>query len=81
MFWKKKKKPAKLSREEILAQATATAAAKREEIGDETLDKIRAALMKKENSALEQAKRKIMDMDEDKVRDNLHFWMREDRDN
>ena len=84
MFWpikkkakKKAVKPKKPSREDILAQAKATVAAKRAEIGEETLDKIREAIMKKENSALEQAKRKIMDMDDDKVRDNLSLWLRD----
>ena len=79
MFWKKKK-PKKPSREKILAEAKANMTAKREEIGDETLDQIRQAIMKKENSALEKAKRQIQDMDDDKVRDNLQFWLREGKD-
>ena len=78
MFWKKKKKPAKPTREEIIAQATKAAADKREEIGEDTLDQIRDAIMEKENSALEQAKRKVKAMDDDKVRDNIRHWMRED---
>ncbi len=78
MFWKKKKKPkAKPSREEIIAQAQKVAAAKTEEIGDETLEKIRAAMFKKENSAMEQAKRQIMAADDDKVRDNLKYLLRD----
>lgn len=77
MFWKKKKKAKKPSREEIIAQAKATAKAKSEEIGEETLDQIREALMKKENSPLEQAKKKVREMDQDKLHDNIKYWMRE----
>jgi len=81
MFWKKKKpkKTNGLTREQILAQAKANASAAREEIGDETLQKIKAALEKKENSALMQAKNKVKAMDEDKVRDNLSLWLKEDK--
>ena len=78
MFWKKKKKAKKPTREEIIAQATKAAADKRAEIGEETLDKIRNAIHQRENSALEQAKRKVKAMDDDKVRDNIRHWMRED---
>lgn len=80
MFWKKKKnkKSQKTSREAILAQAKANAAAAREEIGDDTLEKIKKALLEKENSPFAQAKRRIEAMDEDKVRDNVSLWMRED---
>ena len=87
MFWKKKNKgkdpskpadPAgKLSREQILAQARANAAAARAEIGDETLEKIKEALLKKQQSAIEQAKRQIQAADQDKVRDNIKFMMSE----
>lgn len=79
MFWKKKKdkKNQNPSREEILAQAKANAAAAREEIGDETLEKIKAAMEKKKNSPFEQAKRRVQAMDEDHVRDNVSLWMRE----
>lgn len=87
MFWKKKDKgkapdSAKKTgqtREEILAQARATASAARAEIGDETLDKIRDALMRKQASAIEQAKNQIKNADQDKVRDNIKFMMGEDR--
>ena len=82
MFWKKKKPVKKtqgLTREQILAQAQANASAAREEIGDETLQKIKAALEKKENSALMQAKNKVKAMDDDKVRDNLSLWLKEDK--
>lgn len=89
MFWKKKDKskgtkpatPAgkKLSREEILAQAKANAAAARAEIGDETLDKIKQALLRKQQSAIEQAKAQIKATDMDKVRDHLSLWLEEDK--
>lgn len=85
MFWFKKKKekkiapvsPQKPTREDILAQARASAAAARAEIGDENLDKIRQAMLKKENNPLEQAKKKVMEMDRQKVADSVSDWMRE----
>ena len=77
-FLKPKKKEAKkLSREEIIAQAKANAAAAREEIGDETLEKIREALLQKENNPFEQAKAKVKSMDRQKVADSVSDWLRE----
>lgn len=79
MFWKKKKSkkdPKKLTREQIIAQAKANAAAAREEIGDETLQKIKAAMERRESSAFAQAKKKVKSMDDDKVRDNLSLWLK-----
>lgn len=76
MFWKKKKKaPAKPSREELIAQAKANAAKARTEIGDETLQKIAAAMQRKEQSATEQAKAKIRQLDKDKVADHLKLMI------
>ena len=75
MFWKKKKEPKKLSREELLAQAKANASKARAEIGDETLQKIAAAMQKKEQSATEQAKAKIKQLDKDKVADHLKIMI------
>lgn len=63
----------KPSREELLARARATAAAAREEIGDETLEKIREAMMKKQGSALEQAKAKVKAMDQERIADNIRY--------
>lgn len=86
VFWKKKKKPAPkkdapaTNREAIIAQARANAAAAREEIGDETLEKIREALMRKENDPLEQAKAKVRAMDKQKVADSVSDWLREGKD-
>lgn len=86
MFWKKKdkgkdgssaEKGGKLTREQIIAQAKANAAKASAEIGVETLDKIKEALLKKQQSAIEQAKRQIMAADQDKVRDNIKFMMDE----
>lgn len=77
MFWQKKKKPKKTQREQIIEQATQAASSKRTEIGEDTLGEIRNALMKRENSALEQAKNKIKNMDEDKLRDNLKYMLQE----
>ena len=88
MFWKKKngkdgtesaKDAAKPSREEIIAKAKASMASARAEIGDETLDKIKEAMMKKQASVIEKAKAQIKAADADKVRDNIQFMLREDR--
>ncbi len=82
MFWKKKDKAAKpentgkLSREQIIAQAKANMSAARTEIGDETLEKIKAAMLKKQASAMEQAKQKIKAADTDKVRDHIQHMIR-----
>ena len=56
---------------------TKTMQTKREEIGDETLKKIRNAIAKRENSTLEKAKKIVMTADKDKVRDQLYYMMRE----
>lgn len=80
MFWKKKKPlleaPAKPSREEILAQAKANAAAARAEIGEETLDKIRDAIVRRQQSNIEQAKAHIKRQDTAKVADHIQFMLR-----
>jgi len=92
MFWKKKDKEkdgdsakkvatsdengGKPSREELIARAKESMRSARAEIGDETLDKIKAAMMKKQASAIEQAKSQIKAADTDKVRDNIQFMMR-----
>lgn len=77
MFWKKKPKIKKTTREGAIEQAQQAMAAKREEVGDETLAEIQKAILKKENSILEQSKRKILAADEDKVRDNISLLLRE----
>ncbi len=87
MFWKKKdKKPtakapdsALSEREKILAQAKKNMAAARAEIGDETLEKIKEALLKKQSSAIEKAKAQIRATDQEKVRDHLKYIIREDK--
>jgi hypothetical protein len=68
----------KKKREAILAHARATAAAAREEIGDETLEKIRIAMMKKQGSAFEQAKAKVKAMDQERIADNIRYVMDDD---
>jgi hypothetical protein len=51
----------------LRAQALANAKAARAHIGDETLERIAAAMAKKQNSATEQAKRKIQEADAERV--------------
>lgn len=92
MFWKKKPKakkqpdgpkapPAagKSSRDQIIAQAKANAAAARADIGDDTLDEIRAAIIRKQNSPAEKAKQIIKAMDHSVVRDHLSDLLKEDK--
>lgn len=81
-FGKKKKKKAKKtkaaqpqSREELIAQAKENARIARENIGEETLDRIAAAMQKKEQSATEQAKAKIKGIEKEKVADHIKLMM------
>lgn len=67
------------SREEIHAQAMANFSAAREQIGEETLNRIAAAMNKKQQSAMERAKRDIQGADVDKVLDELK-WMLDNKD-
>lgn len=62
------KKP---SREALIAQARANAAKARAELGDETIQKIAAAMQKKDQSPAEQAKEKIRQMDKGRVADHI----------
>lgn len=64
----------------LRAQALANARAAREAIGEETLQRIAAAIKKKEGSAIEQAKAKIASSDVDRVVDEI-FLMFKDREN
>lgn len=86
MFWKKKKpdkskeagaKTGAPTREEIIAKAKANMAAAREEIGDETLEKIRQAMLKKQNSAMEKAKAQVKATSTDHVRDHLRLLLQD----
>ena len=61
----------KPSREEIIAEAMSNARKATEEIGQDTLQKIAQAMIEKEQSATEQAKRKIKSMDEEIVADHV----------
>lgn len=56
---------------DIRAQALANARMARETIGDEALQKIAAAIRKKQTSALEQAKAKIAQTDADRVAEEI----------
>jgi hypothetical protein len=80
-FWKNKKKPdesVKMSRENILAQAKASVAAARADIGIDTLEKIKEIMVKKQKEAqLTALKEQIKQADQDKVLDHLRDWMRE----
>ncbi|MCC6598711.1 MAG: hypothetical protein IT559_07975 [Alphaproteobacteria bacterium] len=86
MFWSKKKqkqeeKPVGRSADSaaLRAQALATMRTARAEIGEETLQKIAAAIQRKQNSPIEQAKARIHQADADRVADEL-FWMMGKRD-
>ncbi len=81
-LFKKKKKNAP-SREQIIAQATQNARKAREEIGDENLQKMAAALKRLEDPAQQsegkQAQDKIKKMDKGHVADNLKIILEEDK--
>ena len=70
------KKP---SREDLLAQARENARQAREQIGEDTLQRVAAAMKKKEQSAIEQAKNRIKAADKDKVVDHLKWMIEEDK--
>lgn len=74
----KKKENKKPSREDLLKQAKANAAQAREAIGEETLEKVREHLIKKENSPFEKARQKVASMDQERVADNIRAEMRDD---
>ena len=59
------------SSEAIRAQAMANARAAREAIGEDVLDRIAAAMTKKQRSATERARARIRDADADHVADEL----------
>ena len=89
MFWNKSKsdKRAKKNtscvgregqspnREEIHAQALANARLAKENLGDETIQKIVAAMEKQQNSIMAKAKRDIEGADVDRVLDELKFML------
>lgn len=77
MFWRKKTKSPAQKREEIMKQAKAVAASKTAEIGEDTLSQIRQKLLEKETGPMAQAKQKIMQMDQDKLHDNLKYWLQD----
>lgn len=83
-FFKKRKPPEKKpSREEIIAQATKNARKAREEIGDENIQKMAAALKRLEDPAQQsngkQAQEQIKKMDQGHVADNLKIILKEDQ--
>lgn len=89
LFGKKKKKtggpnaggsgkPSTPHREALIREAMNNARKAREEIGDETIQKIAEALRKKENSPFEQARRKIEGLNRDRVADNIRTMIDED---
>ena len=72
MFWGKDKKgkqktSKKASVEAVRKQAMANVRAARENIGEDTLDRIAAAMKAKQNSATEQAKDQIAKQDAERV--------------
>ena len=95
LFGKKDKKPTGnkatggKSREQLIAEATANARRAREELGEETIQKMAAALRRLEGNATpedmdrlsagERAKQEIMQMDKDHVADNLRMMLDDDR--
>lgn len=60
-----------LAGDALRAQALANARAARENLGDDTIQKIAEIMGKKENSAMEQAKRRIQSTDKNRVADGI----------
>lgn len=65
--------------EEVRAQAMANVRAARAHIGEETLDRIAAAMEQKQRSAIEQAKKQIQAQGSDDVARELRYMLDEDR--
>ncbi|MCE7887805.1 MAG: hypothetical protein DYH13_09945 [Alphaproteobacteria bacterium PRO2] len=63
--------------EDIRAQALANARAARERVGEETIQKIAAALVQKQMSLTEQARKQIAQTNSDRVADEIRFLMGE----
>ncbi len=76
---KKEKAKAAARSKAIREEALANARAARENIGEDTLQKIAEHLSRKENSPFSQAKNRIQAMDKDHVADNLRVMLDEDR--
>jgi uncharacterized protein (UPF0297 family) len=81
LFKKKKKDPADMNREELIAHAQENAAKAREEIGDENIQKLADAIRRMDDpnyqSAGKQAREKIRTMDEGHIADNLKITLKE----
>ncbi len=85
MFWSKKKKAAKAAKkkekqtESLRAEAMANVRAARENIGEETLDRIAAAMTKKQQSNTEQAKKSIQSADAERVAQEILYMIDDKR--
>lgn len=66
-----------LNSEEIRAQALANARAARERVGEETIQKIAEALVRKQMSLTEQAKKQIAQANSDRVADEIRLLLGE----
>lgn len=71
------KSAAKPSSADIRAQAMKNVRQARAAIGEETLDKIAAAMRKKQSSDFEKAKEKIKSLDNGRVADNIRAMIDE----
>ena len=81
MFWSKEKKAAKAAKKKEKQAANLRSAAMdnvraaRENIGEETLDRIAAAMTKKQQSNTEQAKRSIQSTDAERVAQEILYMI------
>lgn len=75
----KAKKTGKPSREELLAEAKASAAKARTEIGQENIEKMAAALRAENMSEGKKAREQIKGMDQGTVADHLKIMLDEDK--
>jgi hypothetical protein len=73
MFWNKKKnkKPKALSGDELRAQAMENARAARENLGEDTVNRIAEIMAKKQHSPVAKAKAQIAAADQTRVEDSI----------
>ena len=69
-----------LAGDALRAQALANAQKAREHIGEETIQKIAAAMAKKENNPMAKAKAQIANADSDRVADEILFLLDDNSD-
>jgi hypothetical protein len=76
--WMKKQHCQSLAGDELLAQALANARQARENLGEDTIQRIAEIMAKKQNSPMERAKAKIAAADQRRIEDSIRDMLDED---